>query len=116
VIRRASQPLSEGDHNLWPVPIVEEVMDVCHHAASLDFAVARKGCARPCDEVRHWSLALSPASGNRRAASAEISTWMKWRAKFIVLSLYLRRIAGLLLKDGQTPFKERKADLNVHLT
>jgi hypothetical protein len=46
VIRRASQPLSQGDHNLRPVPIVEEVMHVCHHAASLDFAVAREGCAR----------------------------------------------------------------------
>jgi len=52
VIRRASQPLSQGDHNLWPVPVAGEVMDVCHHAASFDFAVARKGCARPCDEVQ----------------------------------------------------------------
>ena len=62
VIRRASQPLSQGDHNLWPVPVAGEVMDVCHHAASLDFAVARKGCARACDEVRYWLLALSHAS------------------------------------------------------
>jgi hypothetical protein len=47
VIRCASQPLSQGDHNLRPVPIVEEVMHVCHHATSLDFAVAREGARAP---------------------------------------------------------------------
>lgn len=115
VIRRASQPLSQGDHNLRPVPIVEEVMHVCHHAASLDFAVAREGLRA---RLRRGLLliARSHASGNRRGASPAISTWMKRRAKFIVLSLYLRRMAGLLLKDGQTPLKDRKAALNVHLT
>jgi hypothetical protein len=116
VIRRASRPLSQADHNLRPIPVAGEVMPVCHHAASVDFAVAREGCARPAARPLWGARSPSRASRNRRAASPAISTWMKRSAKFIVPSLYLRRMAALLLQDGQTPFKERKAVLNVHLT
>ena len=43
------------------VLVVEEVMPVCHHAARVDFAVARKGRARPCSEACFWLLILPHA-------------------------------------------------------
>ena len=90
--------LSQCDHNLRRFLL----------AASFDFAVARKGHPRPYNEVCFWSLILPHASGNRRVANPTISIWMKRRATFIVLKPHLRRMAGLLLKDGQTPLTSGK--------
>jgi hypothetical protein len=90
-------------------------MHVCHHAASLGFAVARKGRA----PLRRGPLLVAGSLARRETdgpQATKISTSMKGSAKFIVPSLYLRWVARLLLKDGQTPLKERKAVSNVHLT
>ena len=67
-----------------------------------------KGPRAPYNEVCFWSLILPHASGNRRVANPTISIWMKRRATFIVLKPHLRRMAGLLLKDGQTPLTSGK--------
>ena len=90
------------------VLVVEEVMLMCHHVARFDFAVARKGLARPCNEVCFWLLILPHASENRRVANAAISIWMKRRAAFIVLKPHLGRTARRLLKDGETPLRSGK--------
>ena len=90
------------------VLVVEEVMLMCHHVARSDFVVARKGLARPCNEVCFWLLILPHASENRRVANAAISIWMKRRAAFIVLKPHLGRTARRLLKDGETPLRSGK--------